>query len=468
MRSVRTLSFVATLLLLPVFVAQATGFPDVPDTHPYAAAINAMAHEAIVRGYADGTFKPGKTVNRAEFATLLLRATGDSAPHSDGCVDVKGGQWYTDVMCYYASKDKGILTGYNDGKLYPEKTVSRVEAITMLIRAFKFQLANSTDIDTSLSAFVDMSTTAWYAKYMNTAYKLHILPIDGQTGPNFFPDRAVLRGEAAAYLDNALFAANASSSSAAAVSSSLAAASSAAAAASASSSSSSAQFLNKTVSVPFFDTHVSAKKNESMSYIMNLTEKKTILTVNAVVTGYYESALSCRLYKLETRDEPNQANSSVSQNYSTYEYYLGIPSLRRCDVKAALGPGKYQFEVISSDANAIYDVNGVTSIPGDGNDGFIEAVTLTPNVARTAFMDSGDVFDAYQFTVTKTGTYNVQLTGTSAQGIIYEPKGINDASFTGPAVNVPFEFQPATYTVIIAHKAPLNQKISYTISVNKQ
>ena len=52
----------------------------------------------------------------------------ESGPFSD----VKEGAWYYDAVLW--AKETGIVEGYADGKLYPEKDATRAEVVTMLYR----------------------------------------------------------------------------------------------------------------------------------------------------------------------------------------------------------------------------------------------------------------------------------------------------------------------------------------------
>lgn len=52
---------------------EANTFKDVDTNHLYYQAINKLASNQIVIGYGDGTFKPNKTVTRAEFAVFMAR-----------------------------------------------------------------------------------------------------------------------------------------------------------------------------------------------------------------------------------------------------------------------------------------------------------------------------------------------------------------------------------------------------------
>ena len=59
-----------------------TIFPDVPNTHWAAGYINAairhpdLQKKNIIKGYADGTFKPNNTISYGEACTMLLLALG--------------------------------------------------------------------------------------------------------------------------------------------------------------------------------------------------------------------------------------------------------------------------------------------------------------------------------------------------------------------------------------------------------
>lgn len=55
--------------------AAASSFIDVPASHWAKASIDAAVSKGYFKGYSDGTFKPGATVTRAEFAALLSRVS---------------------------------------------------------------------------------------------------------------------------------------------------------------------------------------------------------------------------------------------------------------------------------------------------------------------------------------------------------------------------------------------------------
>ena len=61
-------------------------FPDVGLTHPNMIAICALKGQDIIQGYPDGTFRPIKSLNRAELLKILIENKGVSpalAEYSD-------------------------------------------------------------------------------------------------------------------------------------------------------------------------------------------------------------------------------------------------------------------------------------------------------------------------------------------------------------------------------------------------
>ena len=50
-------------------------FIDVPANHWAAAWIEQLYREGITSGYADGTYRPGNPVSRAEMAVFIIRAS---------------------------------------------------------------------------------------------------------------------------------------------------------------------------------------------------------------------------------------------------------------------------------------------------------------------------------------------------------------------------------------------------------
>ncbi|MFJ2047237.1 S-layer homology domain-containing protein [Paenibacillus taichungensis] len=74
--------------------AAVTSFKDVPMSHWAKTSIDAAVDKGYFKGYSDGTFKPGATVTRAEFAALLARvAKGTSETNQANVFKDLTGHW---------------------------------------------------------------------------------------------------------------------------------------------------------------------------------------------------------------------------------------------------------------------------------------------------------------------------------------------------------------------------------------
>jgi N-acetylmuramoyl-L-alanine amidase len=130
-------TFVAVFIVLFSYVGNsqaATQLSDIPSTA--AKEINFLLDEEIVTGYEDGTFKPTKSVTRAEAAIMLGRALdldGTQRPTSFSDVNASAkASGYIES----AVKEK-IISGYEDGTYKPGKSISRVEMAYLLVKGFE-------------------------------------------------------------------------------------------------------------------------------------------------------------------------------------------------------------------------------------------------------------------------------------------------------------------------------------------
>lgn len=117
-----------------------TIFPDVKNTHWAAQYINAavrhpdLKEQAIIRGYADGTFGPDKPVNFGEVCTMLLRMLGYTEQ------DV-GPFWPADYIARAQSLGLTDDVALTDAKA----TVTRADAATLLLNTLGTPLKGGDD-----------------------------------------------------------------------------------------------------------------------------------------------------------------------------------------------------------------------------------------------------------------------------------------------------------------------------------
>lgn len=166
--------------------AQSNYFPDVPETHPNAIAIEVLRERNIINGYPDGTFKPENTVNRAELLKILVEGKIGKPDENEykNCFPDVTTQWFAPYICY--AKAEGWVQGYSDGKFKPEQTVNKVEALKMLINS---QEIATTETITS-KPFDDVKITDWFIKYVAKAKEMAILE---ETGSTFSPGEGMKR-----------------------------------------------------------------------------------------------------------------------------------------------------------------------------------------------------------------------------------------------------------------------------------
>jgi len=110
--------------------------------------------------------------------------------------------WYTDVPehsayydgIFYMTQGK-YVDGYEDGTFLPDKEVTRVEALKMILSVTaRESLKTDTDASGIELNFTDLDPQAWYAEDLKTALSLNI--ISGYPDGSFLPNASVNRAEA--------------------------------------------------------------------------------------------------------------------------------------------------------------------------------------------------------------------------------------------------------------------------------
>lgn len=165
------------------------GFIDVDPRTKYYTAIKYLTDKKIVSG-SNGRFFPEGDITRAELVKIVFGAAGITPDMSltNTFSDVDGNAWYAPYVA--TAKAKGIIGGYSDGTFRPNKTITRAEALKVIINT----LQNDTLDSVSFKVFDDVDTTVWYASYANFAKVSELLEFAGN---KFEPDRAIERAEVA-------------------------------------------------------------------------------------------------------------------------------------------------------------------------------------------------------------------------------------------------------------------------------
>ena len=129
--------------LLPLALTAAMIVPSVPAMaapsdiagHWAESVITQWQNKGLIQGYEDGTFKPGNTITRAEFVTLMNNAKGFWSEGSINFSDVKNGSWFYSAVARAVAA--GYVKGYSDGSFKPNNTITRAEAAVMIANTAK-------------------------------------------------------------------------------------------------------------------------------------------------------------------------------------------------------------------------------------------------------------------------------------------------------------------------------------------
>lgn len=166
MLNIRTRIFSCFLVIGAVAMTSSyasAAFTDVSKSHPNYDAIMYVQSENIVKGYADGSYKPDQKINRAEFTKIIVEAVVGQEPleHAGQCFpDVKTGMWFYSYVCY--AERMGILGGYPDGFFKPANDINFVEAAKIIAIAFEYQTSTDTQV--------------WFKGYVDALGNFHAIP----------------------------------------------------------------------------------------------------------------------------------------------------------------------------------------------------------------------------------------------------------------------------------------------------
>lgn len=440
----RRISFLAVATVLLPSLVSAVSFPDVPTSYLYREQVGTLADMGVIKGNPDGTFSPNATVNRAELLTMLYRAAKKTynTPTAACFKDVGIDAWYSGVVC--DSAKKGYVGGYPDGYFRPANAVNRVEALKMIHTVLGLSVNASASIE-PLKTFSDVSLTAWYAPYMASAYAHRVLPISGQSSTFFFPEAALTRGEAAAYIFNGLGLTiksekNSSASSTVSTTRSTSSIRN-------TQQSSSAGPVLMAVDFPFSDDGMFQEKISKV-YTFSLKQKTTGTITIDVDQG---ATVQCRLYKLD------------KETSFALEYYVGQVVNNKCWMRVTLSSGNYQLEVLPSVKDAHYTLS-TKIVTGDGNDGFVEAQNILKGSPKTGYLESEDFGEFYTFTLTAPKTLTVSVSNDDETDcLVYPMADVDLFGFSGPLCDASYEYPAGTYVVGVTRRAERDKKISFSV-----
>lgn len=149
-------------------------FTDVGSDDDYATAIAYLKSLNIVGGYPDGSFQPEKTVSRVEALKMILAGLDITLnPSADLTFpDTDGSAWYAPFVGRAVKLE--IAKGYPDGTFGPAKTVNRAEYLKILVNAAGIEVGTP-----EVAPYDDVATTDWFAAFATYAKDKNLIPTHG-------------------------------------------------------------------------------------------------------------------------------------------------------------------------------------------------------------------------------------------------------------------------------------------------
>lgn len=179
-----------------------TAFPDVPAVLPACGAIEGLAARKVAGGFPDGSFRPFRTLTRAEAARLLAAARGWApVPGGEPAFTDVAGHWAQTQGYVQAAVAHGALQGFPDRTFRPDAPVTRAQLIKMAAAA-----AGLAAVKEPGSVYWDLPSGHWALGWAAAARQAGLIGSSAAyplwSGTNLGPDQEVTRAEAAMLLAN--------------------------------------------------------------------------------------------------------------------------------------------------------------------------------------------------------------------------------------------------------------------------
>ena len=176
------LLIVGLLVMSLSFCFAASKFPDTVNTK-YDTAAESLSSKGVIKGYPDGTFKPGDPVTRAEMCVMIVNGLGlkkttdlPMLKFSDINLTDKTHWGYEYIKIL---SENGLISGYPDGTFKPDNNITYAEVMSIIVRGMGLESK--------------MTDKSWPNGWMNEASKQGILNNVTYSDPN----ANAIRGEIA-------------------------------------------------------------------------------------------------------------------------------------------------------------------------------------------------------------------------------------------------------------------------------
>ncbi len=179
---------------VPAFIAIDVENPFI-DTYGHWAekTISALHSEGIIKGVKESVFAPQKTLTRAEFLTLLMRCTektGTAVNTLPG--DVARNTWYASSVG--EAVNKGIIRA--DENFRPDDYITREEMCTLLVKCYEQENGAQSE-----DAQLDFSDAEMITNVTDVKKAVALGLMNGHADGSFAPQNTATRAESAAVIE---------------------------------------------------------------------------------------------------------------------------------------------------------------------------------------------------------------------------------------------------------------------------
>jgi len=161
-------------------------FTDITTDYKFYKELQYFKENNIVTGFLDGSFKPKNNITRIESLKLILLANNILPIKNEisQFSDIKTNSWEN---TYVNAAVKNNIVSLENKKFFPERNVSRAEALKLIFTLAKVNIWLDDRIQVE-----DVQLTHWSYKYANYALKNNLFE---DWGNKFYPNKPINREE---------------------------------------------------------------------------------------------------------------------------------------------------------------------------------------------------------------------------------------------------------------------------------
>lgn len=177
----KILLIVLVMVLAFGAAAYASGFPDINKDDSLEEAVGLLQSYGIVQGYPDGTFKPDKSVTRAEMAKIMTVAAGyyEYSKNMTSVYEDMRGHWAESYV--ELANVLNIVKGISPTTYGPDNVIKFDEAYTMIVRLLGYSdealqgswPTNYLEKSRELNLFENVDTSKIYASRRDISIMLY-------------------------------------------------------------------------------------------------------------------------------------------------------------------------------------------------------------------------------------------------------------------------------------------------------